>query len=252
MIAEHDHEGLRISLPRHPFDDRIEALVVIRDGAAVGGIESGGIGGVIRLQKPPEQVLEAVRSIEEAVEQSLVEAGQLQIEHRLALFHHDIALGQERRLVDPPVYQPGVILHHAGRVVGADALLQLTGIVPRGADRKGWGIRREVDRGGVQRKPVDGFREKKTNLPCHRLKQAELEFHLEPRPPLPAGELGALSCHFYHRSAAVAIHHDDRGGLRESRREAAGAPPAGFESGRPPAPLGSLARLRPPSHRPGW
>ena len=91
---------------------------------------------MIGLGEPPEQMLDAVGRVEQAVEETFVERLELVEHHRLALAPDDLALVEVRLLGDPLVVQPRVVFDHAGRVVKADALGELAGVLGRLADRE--------------------------------------------------------------------------------------------------------------------
>ena len=133
------------------------------------------IGRVIGLGKPPEQVLDSVRRVEQAVEESLLECLQLVEHHRLALAPDDLALIEVCLLGDALVVQSRVVFDHAGRVIKTDALGKLRGVLGGIADREKRRLRVEVDRRGIQGKLGLTALEIKPHHPADRLEQPDLE-----------------------------------------------------------------------------
>ncbi len=105
---------------------------------------------MVRLAEPPEHVLDAVRGVEEAVEEPLLEPPQLVEHHRLALAPGVVALVQEGGLADPPVDQAVVVLDHPRRVERPRRRRRAPREVGGLADREQGGRRVEVDRRGVE------------------------------------------------------------------------------------------------------
>ena len=102
-------------------DDGVAAAITVVDD--LGEIGIGGhaaIGRVVGLGEPPEQVLDSVGRVEQAVEEPFLERFQLLEHHRLALAPDDLALVEVGLLGDALVVQSRVVFDHAGRVVKTD------------------------------------------------------------------------------------------------------------------------------------
>ena len=75
---------------------------------------------MIGLAEPPEEMLDPIGRIEQAVEKPRSKRLELVQHHRLAITPGDRALIEKRLFRDSLVVQPGVIFDHSGRVIESD------------------------------------------------------------------------------------------------------------------------------------
>ena len=122
MIAEDDDQGLLVGeLERLAHDLVSPPVLILDDPRILGPGRPAAIGRVIGLTVAPEQVLNPIGRVEQAVEEAFLEPLQLVEHHGLAFPPGQVALVEERVLADPLVVDPGVVLDH-----------------PRGVDRCRW------------------------------------------------------------------------------------------------------------------
>ena len=151
MIGECDEQRLVVAELEGLANDRVApAITVVDDLSEFGTRGHAAVGRVIGLGEPPEQVLDSVRRVEQAVEEPFFERLELVEHHRLALAPDDLALVEIGLLGDPLVVQSGMVFDHAGRVIKTDALGELAGVFGWIADREEGRVGVEVDRRGIQ------------------------------------------------------------------------------------------------------
>ena len=227
MVREHGQPCLVVDVIEHLFEDRIATFVVFFDDPVERSGSMQPVGRMVGFAEPPEQVVDAVGSVEQAEEESLVEAVQLVEHHRFALPKHLLALVQKRGLVDPAVDQPVMVLGHSGRVKRSHGVGQLPGVIGRRTDRKQRGVGVVVDRRGIQLEGRFGPNQMEPHHAANRLQHPELELHAQPIAPtapfdfhqrrLPVAVNPNLAAVVGHFKADLKLHGP--AGLRAQRAE---------------------------------
>ena len=85
---------------------------------------------MIGFAESPEQMLDPIGRIEQAVEKPRSKRLELVQHHRLTITPGDFALIEKRLFRDSLVVQPRMILDHPGRVIKADPRRQISGDTP--------------------------------------------------------------------------------------------------------------------------
>ena len=142
------------------------------------------VGRVIGFPVSPEQMLHAIGGVEQAVEQALVKLLQLVQHHGLAFTPGQVALVDERLLVDALVVDPGVVLDHPRGVKRADGRSQLAGIIGGMADREKGTLGVEVHGGRVELEGRLEADQVEPDEPTDGLQDPDLEPHSQPVAPL--------------------------------------------------------------------
>ena len=193
MIARDNESSLIVNCLEHLANHGVAMEVTFVDDTRELAVRwCTPMGWVIGLPEAPEHVRDAVRCVEQDVEQTALELIQGQGHHCLTLAPDDGALVEESFFRDPLVVQSGGVLGHARCVVGADSPGQVSRELRRCADRIEGKIGIEVDRGCIQLQFRFEVEQAEPHQPTDRLEQPVLELDTQPIAPGPQRNLQLL------------------------------------------------------------